>query len=330
MEDKDVSHLQILPKALVHKDGFDDVFLTSFAIRGDRESVLGATLPRSHGFYCELPVTDRTPDLATLVEICRQACFVVAHEQFDVPLGGPADAKFLMRELSGEFVDVTPFDTDEPVNVAVDCVVEDVARRAGQVSALVWAFTVRAGDVVVARARMAQTLMSRAVWGTMRARLRTERGLPVKMGEVPPPEPSDVAPADVGRANQDNVVIAEVTEADDGYRAMVRADLRHPVMFDHPADYIFAMVQLEAVRQLCLSAASRGLGLPATTLEMSEVAAEYRAVAEFDLPTVLHARVSATEPGEEKVVRFDVDATQQGRQVSIFRLSVRSAPGARA
>jgi hypothetical protein len=330
VEDKDVSHLQILPKALVHKDGFDDVFLTSFAIRGDRESVLGATLPRSHGFYCELPVTDRTPDLATLVEICRQACFVVAHEQFDVPLGGAADAKFLMRELSGEFVDVSPFDTDEPVNVAVDCVVEDVARRAGQVSALVWAFTVRVGDVVVGRARMAQTLLSRAVWGVMRGRLRTERGLPVKMGEVPPPEPGDVAPADVGRVNPDHVVITGFDEADDGYRALVRADLRHPVMFDHPADYIFAMVQLEAVRQLCLAAASRRLGLPATSLEMSAVTAEYRAVAEFDLPTELHASVATAGTGDEKVVRFDVDATQQGRQVSIFGLSVRSAAGARA
>ena len=330
MEDKDVSHQRILPKALVHKDGFDDVFLTSFAIRGERESVLGATLPRSHGFYCELPVTDRTPDLATLVEICRQACFVVAHEQFDVPLGGAADAKFLMRELSGEFVDVSPFDTDEPVNVVVECVVEDVARRSGQVSGLVWAFTVRAGDVVVGRARMAQTLMSRSVWGQMRSRLRTGRGLPVKMGEVAPPEPSDLTPADVGRANPDNVVITGFDEADDGYRALVRADLRHPVMYDHPADYIFAMVQLEATRQLCLAAASRRLGLPATSLEMSAVTAAYRAVAEFDLPTTLHARVAATGAGDEKLVRFDVDAVQQDRRVSTFTLSVRSAAGARA
>src|SRR5438105_2025997 len=192
MEDKDVSHLQILPKALVHKDGFDDIFLTSFAIRGPRESVLGATLPRSHGFYCELPVSRRMPDLATLIEICRQACFVVAHEQFDVPLGGPTDAKFLMKELSGEFVDTSPFETDG------------------------------------------------------------------------------------------------------GYRATVRGDLRHPVMFDHPADYIFAMVQLEASRQLALFAAARRLGLPATDLEMCGVTAEYLAVAEFDLPTVLSARFSET------------------------------------
>lgn len=329
MEDKDVSHLQILPKALVHKDGFDDVFLTSFAVRGPRESVLGATLPRSHGFYCEFPVSKRMPDLATLIEICRQACFVVAHEQFDVPLGGPGDAKFLMRELSGEFVDTSPFDTDEPVNVAVDCEVEHVARRSGQISALVWAFTVRVGEVVVGRARMAQTLMSRAVWGQVRARLRAERGLPAKMAEVTPPGPSELTPAEVGRLNPDNVLISAVSEADGGYAAMVRADLSHPVMFDHPADYIFAMVQLEATRQLALVAASRRLDLPATRLEMSAVTAEYIAVAEFDLPTTLHARVSVSDT-DEPHLRFDIEAIQQGRRVSTFALDVRPAVGPRS
>ncbi|MGH3756290.1 AfsA-related hotdog domain-containing protein [Actinophytocola sp.] len=328
VEDKDVSHLQILPKALVHKDGFDDVFLTSFAVRGPRESVLGATLPRSHGFYCELPVSNRVPDLATLIEICRQACFVVAHEQFDVPLGGAADAKFLMRELSGEFVDTTPFDTDEPVNVAVDCEVEHVVRRAGQISGLVWAFTVRVGEVVAGRARMAQTLMSRTVWGQLRGRLRTERGLPTRMAEVRPPGPSELAPADVGRLNPDNVVLTAVSEGDGGYQALIRADLRHPVMFDHPADYIFAMVQLEACRQLSLVAASRRLAVPATRLEMCGVTAEYRAVAEFDLPTVLHARFSATPAADRSYLRLDVDATQQGRVVSTFGMSVRPSAGA--
>lgn len=323
MDDKDVTHLQILPKALVHKDGFDDVFLTSFAVRGPRESVLGATLPRSHRFYCEVPVGSRVRDLATLIEICRQACFVVAHEQFDVPLGGAADAKFLMRELSGEFVDTSPFDTDEPVNVAVDCVVEHVARRAGQVSALVWAFTVRAGEVVVGRSRMAQTLMSRAVWGQMRGRLRTERGLPVKMGEVAPPAPGDVTAAEVGRVNQDNVVITGITAVDGGYEASINVDLRHPVMFDHPADYIFAMVQLEATRQLSLVAASRRLAVPATRLEMSSVTAEYLAVAEFDLPTVL--RATFVEADGEPAPRFTVTAEQQGRRVSAFELTVRPA-----
>ncbi|WP_329044075.1 hypothetical protein OG738_23340 [Amycolatopsis sp. NBC_01488] len=323
MDDKDVSHRQILPKALVHKDGFDDVFLTSFAVRGPRESVLGATLPRSHRFYCEVPVGSRVRDLATLVEICRQACFVVAHEQFDVPLGGAADAKFLMRELSGRFEDTGPFDTDQPVNVAVDCVVEQVSRRAGRVSALEWAFTVRVGEVIVGRARMAQTLMSRAVWGQMRDRLRTERGVPARMGAVTPPGPGDVAPAEVGRVNPDNVVITAVRAVDGGYAALVHVDLRHPVLFDHPADYIFAMVQLEAARQLSLVAASRRLAVPATRLELSSVTAEYLAVAEFDLPTVLRARF--VEAAGEPHPRLAVTAEQQGRRVSVFELTVRPA-----
>jgi hypothetical protein len=318
----DVSYDHVLSKKLVHKDGFDDVFLTSFAIRGERESVLGATLPRAHGFYCEPPSGNRRPDLATLVEICRQACFVVAHEQFDVPLGGAADAKFLMKELSGEFVDTTPFKVDEPVDVVVDCAVEQVSRRSGQVSGLVWAFTVRVGAVVVGRARMQQTLMSRAMWGQMRGRLRTGRGLPVKMGEVSPPGPSDLAPADVARLNPDNILVTGVRETEDGYQATIRADLRNPVMFDHPADYIFAMVQMEAVRQLSLVAASRHLDVPAVKLQMSAVHARYLAVADYDLTATLHLRFVP----DDSVVRVEVDVTQQGRKVSAFEVKVRPAP----
>jgi hypothetical protein len=323
VDDEDVSHAQILPRRLVHKDGFDDVFLTSFAARGQRESVLGAALPRSHGFYCERSVGNRVSDLALLIEICRQACFVVAHEQFAVPLGGADDAKFLMRELSGEFVDSAPLDTHEPVNVVVHCEIEHIARRARTISGLVWAFEVRVGGVVVGRARMAQTLMSRTVWAQLRSRLRADRGLPTPMAEVRPPGPSTLAPAEVGRFNPDNVVLTDLSEADSGYRARMRADLRHPVLFDHPADYIFAMVQLEASRQLSLVAAARRLGLPATRLEMWAVAAQYLSVAEFDLPTVLYAKFAAPPVADQFDLRLDIDAFQQGRRVSTFRLSVR-------
>lgn len=317
-----ISHVRILPKNLVHKDGFDDVFLTSFAALGERDSVLGATLPRSHGFYCEFPVRDRAPDLALLVEICRQACFVVAHNQFDVPLGGPDDAKFLMKAMSGGFVDTTPFETDEPVNVAVSCTIEQVTRRRGAISGLVWAFTVRVGDVVVATARMGQALMSRAMWGQMRGRLRTGRGLPVKMAAVEPPPPSALSAADVGRVNPANVVLGVVGEVAGGYEADLRADLRHPVMFDHPADYVFAMVQLEASRQLALVAASRALGVPAVELAMWGVDAEFVAVAEYDLPTRLHASIRP-ERTEDGLLVVDVENTQQERRVSALRLAVR-------
>jgi hypothetical protein len=48
-------------------------------------------------------------------------------------------------------------------------------------------------------------------------------------------------------------------------------------------------------------------------------------VADFDLPTVLHARLSATQSGEAGHIRFAVDAVQQDRRVSTFELTVRPA-----
>jgi 2-oxo-3-(phosphooxy)propyl 3-oxoalkanoate synthase len=325
VDDVEVSHDQLLPKALVHKDGYDDVFLTDFAAVGGAESVLGASLPRSHGFYCELPASDQTPDLAALIEVARQACFVVAHEQYDVPLGGEEDAKFLMRELSGEFADTTPFETDEPVDIVVHCEVTEEKRRGDdEVAGLTWEFTMRVGDVVVGHAEMSQTLMSRSAWGVMRERLRTGRGLPPKMDDPEPPEPSDLEPTEVGRQNPDNVVLTDVGRGPGCFHGTLLGDLRHPVMFDHPANYVFAMVQLEAARQLSLLAAADELGVPAADLEMHAVSAEYFAVAEFDLTTELRATVTENIPDQQRI-KLDITAYQQDRRVSAFELSVRAA-----
>ncbi|MDG4810867.1 AfsA-related hotdog domain-containing protein [Micromonospora sp. WMMD1120] len=324
MSTEDIGYAQTLPRKLVHKWGFDQVFLTSYASTGENETVLGASLPRSHGFYCEFPTEDRTPDLALLIEVCRQACFVVAHTQFGVPVDGN-NFQFLLKELSGEFVDTTVFRQGPPTELTVRCRIERIWRRGDVPSGLVWAFTVRVGDVVVATSRMRQTWIDRPTWRTMRVALRAGRGLP-EQTVISIPPPSRLAPADVGRVNPANVVLEEVTEDGKDVVATVRADIRHPVLFDHPIDHLYAMVQMEACRQLSLLAGARRLGVPATDLEMCGVSAEFVSVAEFDLPTVVRARMAEPVTTEGRTrLSVELEITQGERLVSTFTLAVRPA-----
>lgn len=85
---RELSNDKIVSKKLVHKWSLDQVFITDFEQTSTTEMILSAELPRSHGFYCEFPTQERVPDLALLIEVCRQACFVVAHKQLDVALDG--------------------------------------------------------------------------------------------------------------------------------------------------------------------------------------------------------------------------------------------------
>lgn len=308
---RSVSHQRTLPKKLVHKWAIDEVFLTDYVARSATETTLGAVLPRAHGFYCEFPVQDRAPDLALLIEVCRQACFVVAHTQFDVALEGNT-YQFLFQELTAEVADPVALGQARPVELVVEGRVERTWRRGSTTSALTWVFALRTAEAHLADVRIKMTWIDRVKWREMRDSMRRGRGLPRK-ADVAVPAKSRLAPEDVGRVNQENVVLDQVTERDGVLSARVLADIRHPVLFDHPIDHIYAMVQLEACRQLALFAESRRTGKQATELEMSSCTAVFVSVAEFDLPTELSATYLADgsvgiglHQGEREVSRFTV------------------------
>ena len=320
-----VDYAQSLPRKLVHKWGLDQVFLTSSRATGEHETVLGAVLPRSHGFYCEFPIGDRAPDLALLIEVCRQACFVVAHTRYEVPVEGNV-YQFLLKELSGEYVDTRPLEhRDQPIQLEVRCTVERVWRRGSVPSGLIWAYTLHAGDTLVARARMRQTWIDRTTWREMRVALRTGRGLPPQT-VVPVVAPSKLTPAEVGRINPANVVLEQASRVEGGYAATIRADIRHPVLFDHPIDHIYAMVQLEACRQLSLFAYAGEFGVAASDVQLCAASASFLSVAEFDMPTVLHAVCGEpVDTGQGTELPLRIEIRQKDRLVSEFAVTVGTA-----
>lgn len=320
---------QPLPKALVHKWSIDQVLLTDAVPVSATQMVLGGQVPRSHGLYCEHHLAGhRNPDIAAVVEMCRQGCFVVAHRGFDVPLVGNR-FQFLFQELDAELT-LPPAQASgraevlRPVNLRLSCEIERQWRRGAELSGLAWAFQLHTedGGQSVGRVRIRQMWIDREQWRQMRAMMRRDRGLPEE-ADIAVPPPSQMDPATVGKLNPANVLLARVARTREGYEAVARVDIRHPVFFDHSIDHIYAMVQTDAARQLALHAVADQRGLPALQLEVCRCVARFESVGEFDVETRLVAQV---ETGSDAAVSSVALALMQGqRRISTFRLDVRQA-----
>ena len=313
---------QTVPRQLVHKHAPDEVFLTGWEELPDR-MLIAAVLPRTHGLYCEFPAEDRLPDLALVTEVCRQACFLVAHARFGVPFADDRH-QFLLQELETRTVAPEHLLPGRPVELLLECAVEETRHRGAELSGLVWRFRVtdRGGEVHVADSRLRMTWVDRRDWHRMRDAMRRGRGLPA--AEDPQPVVPGTVPAHaVGRRNQDNVALRYVAHDDGAFHAEVRPDRRHPVLFDLPAGQIDATVQLEAARQLATHAHARTRDLPPAELELSACSARFVSVAESDLPLRLDlARPVGTG---DRTGRLDHTVTlrQGARLVSEVRLTTR-------
>lgn len=299
-----VRHDRTLARALAHKRGLDQVFLTDHVALPDGRSVLGALLPRSHGFYREHVLDAAPPDLALLIEVCRQACFVVAHENDDVPHG----VQFLLQEITADLHDLAPAPADGPIALTVWCTTDRLSRQTFR-----WTFSLEHGDRPMATVSIRMLWVDRAQWRVIRSRMRTDRGL-TGDSVAPFPPASDVPPARVGRVNPANVVITDVRRDGGDWCAAPVADLRHPTLFDHAIDHLYGMFQIETVRQLSLYA----LEVPATTptaRTLVSTRSEFASILEFDMPTDVRVTVAPDDAAGGPVLTSAV-LEQGGRRAS--------------
>ncbi|MFI7221288.1 AfsA-related hotdog domain-containing protein [Micromonospora maritima] len=309
---------QTVHKKLVHKHAIDEAFVTGWECRDD-SVLLTAVLPRAHTLYCEFPVEDRLPDIALITEVCRQSCFVVAHTKFDVPVVNNR-YQFLLQNIETSLFDLDKLPPARPVELLVECTIEETRRRGQELSALVWRFRVTdpTRQVHVADVLMRMTWIDRGDWRRMRNSMRRGRGLPEQI-DSPALAEGRVTPEQVGRRNIDNVVLQDIVADGAGYRAQARVDRRHPVLFDHPIDHVYAMVQLETCRQLSLFVQSRHDGVAASEVEVSGFAVRFESVAELDLPLTLAHQGPVTGPDGR--LTHPIRLEQGGRLVSEFTLT---------
>ncbi|MER5754144.1 ScbA/BarX family gamma-butyrolactone biosynthesis protein [Streptomyces sp. NPDC002088] len=222
-----------VPRELVHRAAVAETLLTGWSRTAPDRFHVSAQWPRSH----ELHVSpDRTAyDPLLVVETVRQSGTLIAHTEYDVPLGH----HFVLNEFQVETFPQHLAVGALPAEPAVEVAFTDVQYRGARPAAARYtADVLRAGELV-ARADVAFTCLSEPVYRRLRGG-RTPAlasDVPLRPG-LPPTGVDRVLPADV--------VLAPTDRSD---RWQLRVDTAHPVFFDHPLDHVPGMLLLEAARQ---------------------------------------------------------------------------------
>ncbi|MDL2079803.1 ScbA/BarX family gamma-butyrolactone biosynthesis protein [Streptomyces sp. GXMU-J15] len=281
-----------LPRELVHRAALAEVFLTDAERHGEDDFLLAAQLPRRHAFYHDTLGDRARHDPMLLLEACRQGIYVVAHRYLDVPLGH----KFLLRSVEFEVSDPEALACgDHPTQAVVATRVEHRFRNRSGPTGLRLRYAMTIGGREALHARIDYSWMSPSAWTRMRAGQRGALGLP----ETPVAlSGRRVQAARVGRRDPDNAVITAPRTDPDGTRtARLIPDTGHPTLYDHWVDHVPGMLELEALRQLALTAAVDAGTLPAPTALPVGLTARFRCFAETDLP--LECRTGPVLPGAD-------------------------------
>ncbi|WP_405584609.1 ScbA/BarX family gamma-butyrolactone biosynthesis protein [Streptomyces sp. NBC_01190] len=238
-------HQQTVPRRFVHRGDISGVLLTGFRNDGGDRFTFGVQWPRSHGFYG--PVNGRH-DPMMVAETVRQAGLALGHLGYGVPEGHV----FMMQNLRYRMTAHGLSLTGTPSDVLARVVCKNVRRRGTQLVSLTFdIWFEREGSVVGSGSGS-----FRCVAPQVYTKLRASQERPPTPG-IPGSHP--LPPASVGRLSRGDVVVA-ATEQEG--RWLIRADPRHPVLFDHPADHIPGMLLMEAARQVMVLVSGPGAAAP--------------------------------------------------------------------
>lgn len=300
-----------LPKELVHRAAVAEVFLTDAERHGEDEMLLAAQLPRLHAFYDDTLGSRTHHDPLLLLEACRQGIFVVAHRYLDVPLGH----KFLLRTVEFEVPDLAALASgDTPTETVIAARVEHRIRNRSGVTGLRLRFTASIGAHEALLARIDYSWMRPEHWARLRAGQRAALGLSQPPVALPGPR---IDPGLVGRRDPANTVISPPHTSGGGIcTARLVAETAHPILYDHWVDHVPGMLELEAFRQLAVTAAVAAGTVRSPTALPVGLAARFRCFAEMDLP--LECRTAPVLPGAD----IECTLTQPGAMVAEARISL--------
>ncbi|MGW1540812.1 ScbA/BarX family gamma-butyrolactone biosynthesis protein [Streptomyces sp. NPDC002309] len=236
-----------VPRQLVHRAAVAETFLTGWNRTGADRFSVAAQWPRAHGLHVSPDRSAYEPLL--VVETVRQSGTLLAHTEYDVPLGH----HFVLQEFDVETFPAHLAVGPVPAEPSVDVHFAEVRRRAGRPAGARYTAEVLLDGARVATARVAFTCVSASVYDRL-------RGGRTPAGVAAPPPPPGLPPRSVGRALADDVVLAP---SDREGRWRLRIDTAHPVFFDHPLDHAPGMLLLESARQAARVRTS-GEGVPAS------------------------------------------------------------------
>jgi hypothetical protein len=286
-----VSHERLtstVPREYVHRVAVSEVLLTSWAAVDADTYTARAQWPRGHSFFTT--IGGRWQDPLLIAETIRQAGLLLAHAEFDVPLGH----QFLLWDLSYSICAEAPAVSESPTELDLHISCHDIVRRGTRLSSMRYTVTLLRNDVPTAIGEARFSCTSPASYLRLRGSHSATSTAPVL------PLPRAERPADVGRVLPHDVVLAPCDKAAPGRQ--LRVDPTHPILFDHPVDHVPGMVLLEAARQAATAAMRPRLLLP---MGMASTFARY-----VELDTPCWITTDAGVPDQQGNVRVRITATQ--------------------
>ncbi|MFD4260839.1 ScbA/BarX family gamma-butyrolactone biosynthesis protein [Streptomyces sp. NPDC058534] len=292
-----------VPSELVHRAAVAEVMLTDWRRLAETRFTMSAQWPRGHSFFTPVGGSHHDPLIAA--ETIRQAGALLAHAEFGVPFGH----QFLLEELTLA-VDPGRLRVGRaPAALDLDVTCTEVSRRGRRLAGLRYETVLLREGRPAGRGRITFSVVAPAVY----RRLRPERVF--TPGHTPIALTAPIAPQSVGRLSPADVVLSPTAEPN---RWQLRADTRHPVLFDHQVDHVPGMVLLEAARQAATAVLDRPAILPL------RLAAQFTKYAELDRPCLIDAlHLPQNTPGEADTVL--VIGHQDGDPV--FSTTLTAAPG---
>jgi 2-oxo-3-(phosphooxy)propyl 3-oxoalkanoate synthase len=281
--DPQLEFQRTVSRRLVHRAAVAEVFVTDAVVLGEDHFLVGGQWPRDHALYH--PDAQRRSDPLLFAETIRQALVYLAHWHYEVPL----THRFVGYDMDFEITDPGALCVGgRPMPVELEARWHWTDRRPPR----------RYG----ARLEVALSFGGRSCGrGSLRVVALDERGYRIVRGRigaagsaaVVSAEPGPrVEPGLVGRLRNKDSVLAPGSSADEW---LLRPDLDHAILFDHPTDHLPLMVLLEGFRQLghmVTHPRASQPGGPPLTLVSSAV--DCLAFAELDVPTRLVVREGGT------------------------------------
>ncbi|MER7397535.1 ScbA/BarX family gamma-butyrolactone biosynthesis protein [Streptomyces sp. NPDC000151] len=291
-----------VPREYVHRSSVTEVFLTDWRGNGDDAWTVDAQWPRAHSFYGP---AHGLHDPMMLAETVRQAGLLLNHVGHGIPLGHPVIWGSMRYSADPEALALA----GAPADVEVRVHDHDIVRRGSRLSSMRQIFDAYRDDRRLGRVECTFTCHIPAVY-------RRLRGPYADLGHalaraIPPAAP--VRPALVGRDRPADVVLSPTAETD---RWQLRADISHPVLFDHPVDHAPGMLLVEAARQAAYAAVGPGPSI-AAAMDCSFVR-----YGELDAPCWIRAEAAGHDDAGRP--RVAVTAEQHGHPV--FTATVSCAP----
>ncbi|MFD1659180.1 ScbA/BarX family gamma-butyrolactone biosynthesis protein [Streptomyces caeni] len=297
--DPELDFQRTVCRRLVHRAAVAEVFITDSVVLGEDHFLVGSQWPRDHALYH--PDAHRISDPLLFAETIRQALVYLAHRHYAVPL----THRFVGYDMDFEITDPGALCVGgRPVPVELEAHWQWTDRRPPRRYGARLEVGLSVGGRSCGRGSLRIVALDERSYRIVRGRVGG-----TESGAVASEEPRrHVEPELVGRLrNKDSVLVPGASAAE----WLLRPDLDHAILFDHPTDHLPLMVLLEGFRQL-----GHLITHPATprpgdrALTLVSAAVDCLAFGELDVPTRLVVREEATATNAPAERRLRLDALQ--------------------